>query len=214
MGDIKSAREIAMEKVEELGEPTDEERLRWKYTPEGEKIVLYTGNFQTYQGIPLLLEAAARVKEKSVFLLVGGSKAEIDEMKQKAARLSIEDKIIFTGTVAPSEVSIYISLSDVLVSPRISGTNTPLKIYSMMKSGKPLVATCLRTHTQVLNEKNSILVEPDPDSLAEGISFALSSKKAQHIARSCKEFTDREYTYPKYKKKISQALELALKNSR
>ena len=38
MGDIKSALEIAMEKVEKLGEVTDEERLRWKYVPEGEKL--------------------------------------------------------------------------------------------------------------------------------------------------------------------------------
>ncbi len=38
MGDIKSAREIAMEKIEKLGEVTDEERLKWKYVPEGEKL--------------------------------------------------------------------------------------------------------------------------------------------------------------------------------
>ncbi len=38
MGDIKSARELAMEKIEKLGEATDEERLRWKYVPEGEKL--------------------------------------------------------------------------------------------------------------------------------------------------------------------------------
>ncbi len=38
MGEIKSAREIAMEKVEKLGEVTDEERLKWKYVPEGEKL--------------------------------------------------------------------------------------------------------------------------------------------------------------------------------
>jgi len=38
MSDIKSAREIAMEKVEKLGKATDEERLRWKYVPEGEKL--------------------------------------------------------------------------------------------------------------------------------------------------------------------------------
>jgi hypothetical protein len=38
MDDIKSAREIAMEKVERLGEATDEERLGWKYVPEGEKL--------------------------------------------------------------------------------------------------------------------------------------------------------------------------------
>ena len=38
MGDIKSALEIAMEKVEKLGSITEEERLKWKYVPEGEKL--------------------------------------------------------------------------------------------------------------------------------------------------------------------------------
>ena len=36
--EIKSAREIAMEKVEKLGEVAEEERLKWKYVPEGEKL--------------------------------------------------------------------------------------------------------------------------------------------------------------------------------
>ena len=35
---IKGAREIAMEKVAAMGEVTEEERLRWKYVPEGEKL--------------------------------------------------------------------------------------------------------------------------------------------------------------------------------
>lgn len=38
MGEIKSAREIAIEKVEGLGEATEEERLRWKYVPEGSRL--------------------------------------------------------------------------------------------------------------------------------------------------------------------------------
>ena len=38
MGDIKSALEIAMEKVEKLGEATEEERLQWKYVPKGEEL--------------------------------------------------------------------------------------------------------------------------------------------------------------------------------
>jgi len=38
MGDIKSALEIAMEKIEKLGKATDEERLKWKYVPEGERL--------------------------------------------------------------------------------------------------------------------------------------------------------------------------------
>jgi hypothetical protein len=38
MANIKSAAEIAMEKVEKLGKATEEERLRWRYIPEGEKL--------------------------------------------------------------------------------------------------------------------------------------------------------------------------------
>jgi len=35
---IKSAREIALEKIEKLGGASEDEKLRWKYVPEGEKI--------------------------------------------------------------------------------------------------------------------------------------------------------------------------------
>ena len=38
MDEIKSAREIALAKTAELGETTEDERLKWKYTPEGEKL--------------------------------------------------------------------------------------------------------------------------------------------------------------------------------
>ena len=40
MGDIKSALELAMEKIEKLGKATDEERLKWKYVPEGERLAV------------------------------------------------------------------------------------------------------------------------------------------------------------------------------
>ncbi len=40
MSDIKSAREIAMEKVAALGEATEEERLKWKYVPQGEQLAV------------------------------------------------------------------------------------------------------------------------------------------------------------------------------
>ena len=40
MADIKSALEIAAEKAEKLGAVTEEERLKWKYTPEGEKLAV------------------------------------------------------------------------------------------------------------------------------------------------------------------------------
>lgn len=52
MGEIKSAREIAAEKVAKLGEATEEERLKWKYIPEGERLATR----YTREGCNLVLE--------------------------------------------------------------------------------------------------------------------------------------------------------------
>jgi len=40
MGDIKSAREIAMEKLAKMEEATDEERLQWKFVPKGSELAV------------------------------------------------------------------------------------------------------------------------------------------------------------------------------
>jgi glycosyltransferase involved in cell wall biosynthesis len=196
---------------EHRGYPEDKiKQERAKYASPGDKIVLYTGNFEPYQGIPLFLEASSRVDDKSVvFLLVGGKPLHVEQMKKKASELSISSRVFFTGEVPPSEVPLYISMADVLVSPRTAGTNTPLKIYSFLKSGKPLVATDLWTHSQVLNEKISVLADPDPKSFARGILFALNDPRAAQRALEAKRKADKEYTFENYKNKITEALDKA-----
>jgi glycosyltransferase involved in cell wall biosynthesis len=178
-----------------------------------DKIVLYTGNFQAYQGIELLLEAVSRVRRKNVvFLLVGGNRSSVERIKTKAKQLGVLQRVHLTGQVGPSEVPFYIRLADVLVSPRLSGTNTPLKIYSYLRSGKPLVATDLWTHTQVLNEKMCVLVKPEPEEMAKGILFALSSDAAGSRAEAARRMSQKDYTFSKYKQKIGEVLEKARKN--
>jgi glycosyltransferase involved in cell wall biosynthesis len=180
--------------------------------PHGEKVVLYMGNFEPYQGIPLLLRAAQKVGPGAVFVLVGGTGRSLLEMKTLAGELGILDKTVFVNKVSPSMVPFYLELADVLVSPRTSGTNTPLKIYSCLKSGKPLVATRLWTHTQVLSERTAVLCDPDAEPFARGIEFALNSDEAQTRARAAREWAEEEYAPARYLGRISQVLELARRN--
>jgi glycosyltransferase involved in cell wall biosynthesis len=180
---------------------------RREFAGDDQKIVLYTGNFLPYQGIPLFLEAAAKVQDKrALFLLVGDTPEAVERMRSEAVKLGISDKVFFTGQVDPALIPLFISLSDVLVSPRLSGTNTPLKIYSFLKSGKPVVATNLWTHSQVLNDKIAILVDPDADSMAVGIRFALFDKESLAIARAAKSLAGSKYILPKYMEKIELVL--------
>ncbi|NIP26552.1 MAG: glycosyltransferase family 4 protein, partial [Phycisphaerae bacterium] len=81
--------------------------------------------------------------------------------------------------------------AEILVSPRTEGTSVPLKIYSYLQSGKPIVATRLPAHTQVLDDSMAVLVEPTSESLAEGIVCLMKNKefgyrlgeKAQQVSR-------------------------------
>jgi len=180
---------------------------RGEYAAEGQKIILYAGNFQPYQGIPLFLEAASKITDdRVIFVLVGETEAAITPMQKRAVQLNIAEKVKFVGQVPPSQMPLYIGLSDALISPRLSGTNTPLKIYSFLKSGKPVIATRLWTHTQVLDDQISVLVEPDAENMARGITFALFDEKAKKRALAAAEMAAREYTYSRYKEKISLVL--------
>jgi len=68
MAEIKSAREIAQEKTAGLGEATEEERLRWKYMPEGEKLAVKYLN----EGLDLAAELS-RYREKAKKYVMKGA---------------------------------------------------------------------------------------------------------------------------------------------
>jgi len=192
--------------------PGDLAAKKNEVAPRGEKIVVYTGNFEPYQGIPLLLKAAQKCGGDTVFLLVGGTGRCLAEMKALAAELGIRDRVVFVDKVPPAQVPFYISLADVLVSPRVSGTNTPLKIYSILKTGIPLIATKLYTHTQVLTPEHAVLAEPDPEGFAAGIRFALTSEEARDRAAAAKAWADSAYTEASYLEKMTGVVDLACRN--
>ena len=68
MSEIKSAREIALEKIAKLSQATEEERLRWKYVPEGEKLAVE----YLSEGLDLVAQLA-RYEEKAKKHVINGA---------------------------------------------------------------------------------------------------------------------------------------------
>ena len=120
-------------------------------------VVLYSGNFEPYQGVDLLVDAAAHVPGAE-FLFMGGEPAEIAAMRARAAAAGAP--CVFAGKRPVGELPAFLALADVLVSPRRTGVNTPFKVYTYLASGKPLVATRIATHTQLLDDTLAILTDP------------------------------------------------------
>ena len=83
-------------------------------------------------------------------------------------------RIVFTGSRPEAEMPLYLAAADVLASPRALGCNTPLKLYSYLLAGKPIVATNRRVHTQILSAEEAVLAEATPEAFARGILSLLA----------------------------------------
>jgi len=168
---------------------------------EGREVVLYAGTFEAYQGLDLLLESVpvvVRKKPNVLFLLIGGDKDTLRHYRRMSEDLGVSESVELMEKIPAGEVSRYFEIADVLVSPRKSGTNTPLKIYSYLRSGKPIVATSLVTHTQVLNPDIAILTGPDSTSFGEGILEALENPDVPAMVERARQVAEEKYSYDEY----------------
>lgn len=183
----------------------------------GNKVVLYSGTFEHYQGLGLLLDAAESVAESRnniIFVLAGGNQYQIDSLKKSAEMRGIGSNLHFTGNLPIEEVTQYVNIADVLISTRTIGNNPPLKIYDYLGSGKPIVATNIRAHTQVLNDDIAVLVDTNPESVAEGILSILENPAyAKALGQRSREFYKSKYDENDRKESIRYFLDAVMKEN-
>jgi glycosyltransferase involved in cell wall biosynthesis len=172
-------------------------------------VVLYTGTLETNQGISLLIEGMPRLlasRPDARVVVVGGEPEQIARERAAAEKLGVARQVLFTGQRPPEEMPLYVGLADVLVSPRSSGTNTPLKIYSYLWAGKAIVATDLETHRQVLDDTTAVLVPAAAPAIAEAIAALLGDPaRRAALGAAARRVAEERYSYRVYLQKIREA---------
>jgi glycosyltransferase involved in cell wall biosynthesis len=107
--------------------------------------------------------------------------------------------------VSPEHAAEYVDLAEVLVSPRHDGTSIPLKIYTYLHAGKPIVATRLFAHTQILSEEVARLVEPNEKAMAEGIIACLTDPEyGTWLGTNARNLAQQKYNHSNYISKVAQ----------
>ena len=158
-----------------------------------------------YQGIDLLLDALKNITENFALVIIGGKTEDIEKYKNKTKQLNISEKVYFLGPRPLSQLPYYLSQADILISPRIKGKNTPMKIYSYLASGVPVLATDIYSHTQVLTKENSYLVKPNPEDMAKGILELVQNKTLREkLGNAGKEVAIKNYSRESYKRKLKK----------
>ncbi|MEM7025148.1 MAG: glycosyltransferase family 4 protein [Pseudomonadota bacterium] len=180
--------------------------------PQDRPIVYYAGTFESYQGIDIVIEAFALLHQRcpdAFLLMAGGSPAQVERYHRLAMDLGLEGHCMFTGMIPKALAQHYQAGASVLLSPRIEGMNTPLKVYEQLAAGIPLVATRIPSHTQVLSDEVCFLAAPEPKEMAEAMLAALTDHdRIEAVVTAAKALYEKKYSRPVYERKIRQMLEM------
>jgi len=178
----------------------------------GHPVILYAGTFEAYQGVDMLVEAFASVVRRrpdARLLLVGGTGKQVTKIRELVDSLALGGTCALTGHVPRANAIEYARSAQVLVSLRLHGNNTPLKVYELLASGRPMVATRVWAHTQVLDDSVCFLADPNAEAMAGSLLEALGdeAESARRVANALARF-ERDYARPVYEAKIRRLFEI------
>ena len=177
----------------------------------GELLAIYVGSFAVYQGIDLMFDSMPEVIKKHGrvrFVIIGGTQEEIAQKKAWLAARGIEQNVSFIGKIPPDELPNYLSAADILLSPRIAGTNTPLKLLDYLKAGGAIVASDNEANRLILDETTAMLVNPEPAAFAAGICrLAEDPALRGRLAEKGRSLIDQTYNYGEFKRRLQGCYE-------
>lgn len=172
-----------------------------------EVLITYVGSFAVYQGVDLMFEAIPGVVKQNTrarFVIIGGNAREIEARKQWVRSRGCEASVSFLGKVPPEVLPDYLAASDILLAPRLSGVNTPLKLLDYMKAGQAIVATDVEANRLILDPTNAVLVAPEPPGLARGILDLLENEALRgKLGRQGHRLYLEKYNYKEFKRRLA-----------
>jgi glycosyltransferase involved in cell wall biosynthesis len=171
-------------------------------------LALYVGNFQRYQGVEQVVRAMALLPQTFdlTLVLIGGTQEDVARMRALVRKLHLEERVYLLGPRPLAQLTSFLSQADILVSPRLRGCNTPMKIYSYMNSGRAILATRIRSHTQVIDDDSALLVEPTAQALAKGLAtLAMDEGLRARLGSAARRRASERYSLEAFREKVRAA---------
>jgi glycosyltransferase involved in cell wall biosynthesis len=171
-------------------------------------LALYVGNLQRYQGVEQAVRAMAQVPERLdvTLVLIGGAPDDVERMRALVRKLHLEERVYLLGPRPLAQLTGFLAQADILISPRLRGSNTPMKIYSYMNSGVGILATRILSHTQVLDDDCALLVEPNPQALAKGLAtLAADEALRARLGAAARRRARERYSVEAFREKVCAA---------
>lgn len=128
--------------------------FRRQYAMDNEKIILYVGRLVYEKGIQHLIAAMPKILSNyhDAKLIIAGRGGMIEELKEEAKNLGLNDKVYFTGYLNSKQVQKMYKCADVAVFP---STYEPFGIVALeaMLAGVPTVVSDVGGLNEIIDHR-------------------------------------------------------------
>lgn len=173
--------------------------------------IIYHGTINKNRGIDNVIKALHLLKDYDIELLLVGSGGGLKQLKKLSSKLSLDSRVNFHPPVPYKEVPRYICLAHVgvLPFPDCPGWNTssPIKLFEYLSCGKPVIATRIPAHINVLQGKDFVFWadKSSPAEIADAIREAYVQRAHyKNRAKKAREYVIDNYDWEIQARKFEQ----------
>lgn len=207
-------RGVRADKVTVIPNAVDTTAFRFDPSPDAKRshelglqgctVLGFLGSFYHYEGLHLLIEALGRLKPAypALRLLLVGGGFEEDALKAQTQALGLGESVVFAGRVPHAEIEKLYALTDLLVYPRLpvrlTELVTPLKPLEAMAQGRPVLASDVGGHRELIRDgqTGALFRAGDVDALCQGIQRMLATREQwPKIREQGRRFVESERTW-------------------
>jgi glycosyltransferase involved in cell wall biosynthesis len=132
-------------------------------------------------------------------LVICGDGPDRDALQALAARLGLDDRIQFAGTVDRERISTYFAAADIFVHASHIEAAGNVVLEALASGCAVVTSDCGGPREHVIEGETGFIVAPDdPAGLAERLRQVLTdSTLCQRLGRAARADVERRFTYPR-----------------
>ena len=163
-------------------DPQSREQIRSQLgIPTGTKLLVWASRLHPQKGAHLALEAFHALNDRDWRFLMIGDGSELRRLVAQAARLNLNERVIFKGGIPHELLPAWLGAGDVFVFTSLHEEGLPLNILEAMSMDLPIVMS--RHLCQTFNGAKGVYpVDPkNPAEVAKGIRQALNDRSGSRL---------------------------------
>jgi phosphatidylinositol alpha-mannosyltransferase len=154
--------------------------------PEGRPTVLFLGRHEPRKGLPVVLDAFARLQRPAVLWVSGdGPGVEVQRRRRLAS-----DRVQWLGRLSDDEVASRLAGADVLCAPSLLGESFGMVVLEGMAAGCAVVASDIEGYRMAAGGHATLVPPGAAGALAAALDSVLAEQAAGGSAQARKEATE------------------------